>query len=56
MSGALSGTLSGAMQANDLELAAQTALAALKELGYLGMSMDFAVRGVCADCAVVATA
>ena len=56
LSGALSGTLSGAMQANDLELAAQTALAALKELGYLGMSMDFAVRGVCADCAVVATA
>lgn len=56
LSGALSGTLSGAMQANDLELAAQTALAALKELGYQGMSMDFAVRGVCADCAVVATA
>ena len=38
--------------ANDLEKAAQTALAALKALGYQGMSMDFAVRGVCADCAI----
>ena len=49
----LSGALSGALQANanDLERAAQTALAALKALGYQGMSMDFAVRGVCADCA-----
>jgi Fur family transcriptional regulator, ferric uptake regulator len=37
--------------ADDLERAAQTALAALKSLGYQGMSMDFAVRGVCADCA-----
>ena len=45
--------LSGALQASaiDLELAAQTALEALKALGYQGMSMDFAVRGVCADCA-----
>ena len=45
--------LAGALQAsaNDLERAAQTALGALKALGYQGMSMDFAVRGVCADCA-----
>ena len=45
--------LSGALKANanDLERAAQTALEALKALGYKGMSMDFAVRGVCADCA-----
>jgi Fur family ferric uptake transcriptional regulator len=45
--------LSGALQANaiDLERAAQTALEALKALGYQGLSMDFAVRGVCADCA-----
>ena len=45
--------LAGALQANanDLEKAAQSALAALKALGYQGMSMDFAVRGVCADCA-----
>ena len=49
----LSGALSGGLQvnANDLERAAQTALEALKALGYKGMSMDFAVRGVCADCA-----
>lgn len=42
-----------ALQANtnDLEKAAQTALLALKALGYQGLSMDFAVRGVCADCA-----
>lgn len=39
---------------NDLEKAAQSALAALKALGYQGLSMDFAVRGVCADCAVPA--
>ncbi|MEZ7846880.1 MAG: Fur family transcriptional regulator [Polaromonas sp.] len=39
--------------ANDLERAAQSALEALKALGYQGLSMDFAVRGVCADCAVV---
>lgn len=45
--------LAGALQAsaNDMERAAQTALEALKALGYQGMSMDFAVRGVCADCA-----
>ncbi len=44
--------LPGALKANalDLEKAAQTALQALKALGYQGMSMDFAVRGVCADC------
>ena len=45
--------LLGALQAsaNDIDRAAQTALEALKALGYQGMSMDFAVRGVCADCA-----
>ncbi len=45
--------LSGALKANarDLEKAAQTALETLQALGYQGMSMDFAVRGVCADCA-----
>jgi Fur family ferric uptake transcriptional regulator len=37
--------------ADDLERAAQTALQTLKTLGYQGMSMDFAVRGVCVDCA-----
>lgn len=49
----LDGAFSGALKANanDLERAAQTALEALKALGYQGMSMDFAVRGVCADCA-----
>ena len=49
--------LAGALQAsaNDLERAAQTALEALKALGYQGLSMDFAVRGVCADCATAAT-
>lgn len=48
--------LSGALQANalDLERAAQTALEALKALGYQGLSLDFAVRGVCADCATPA--
>ena len=50
----LAGALSGALNASaqDLERAAQTALEALKALGYQGMSMDFAVRGVCADCVV----
>jgi Fur family ferric uptake transcriptional regulator len=45
--------LAGALRASalDLERAAQTALQALQALGYQGMSMDFAVRGVCADCA-----
>lgn len=42
--------------ANDLDRAAQTALAALKALGYQGMRVDFAVRGVCADCATAAPA
>jgi Fur family ferric uptake transcriptional regulator len=45
----LDGALTGS--ADDLERAAQSALAALKALGYQGLSMDFAVRGVCADCA-----
>ncbi|MBE2262672.1 MAG: Fur family transcriptional regulator [Burkholderiaceae bacterium] len=35
----------------DLDKAAQTALQALKALGYQGLTVDFAVRGVCADCA-----
>jgi Fur family ferric uptake transcriptional regulator len=45
--------LAGALKANadDLERAAQTALQALQALGYQGMSLDFAVRGVCVDCA-----
>jgi Fur family ferric uptake transcriptional regulator len=45
--------LSGALKANanDLERAAETALEALRALGYQDMSMDFAVRGVCIDCA-----
>ena len=41
--------------ADDLERAAQSALDALKALGYQGMSLDFAVRGVCADCATGST-
>ena len=50
--------LAGALQASgdDLERAAQTALEALKALGYQDMSMDFAVRGVCVDCATGAAA
>ena len=49
--------ISGALSANaqDLERAAQTALHALQALGYKGVSMDFAVRGVCVDCATGAT-
>ena len=45
--------LSGALQASsrDLEKAAQTAIEALKVLGYTGLSMDVALRGVCSDCA-----
>ena len=45
--------LDGALKGNaqDLERAAQTAIEALTALGYQGMSLDFAVRGVCADCA-----
>ena len=48
--------LSGALSASalDLERAAQTALEALKALGYQGLSLNFAVRGVCADCATPA--
>ena len=58
LTGALSGARSGALEASaqDLERAAQTALEALKALGYQGMSMDFAVRGVCADCVVLSAA
>ena len=54
----LAGALFGALKANanDLERAAQTALEALKALGYKDISMDFAVRGVCADCATGAAA
>jgi Fur family ferric uptake transcriptional regulator len=50
--------LAGALQASalDLERAATTALEALKALGYQGMRLDFAVRGVCADCATGSTA
>lgn len=49
--------LGGTLQANalDLELAAQNALMALQALGYQGLSLDLAVRGVCADCASVTT-
>jgi Fur family ferric uptake transcriptional regulator len=45
--------LESALQASagDLDRAAQSALEALKALGYQGMSLDFAVRGVCANCA-----
>lgn len=45
--------LSAALKASalDLDRAAQTALEALAALGYQGMRMDFAVRGVCVDCA-----
>ncbi len=45
--------LAGALRASadDLERAAQTALEALRALGYQDMHMDFAVRGVCVDCA-----
>jgi len=50
----LTGTLQG--NALDLEAAAQNALQALKALGYEGLSLDLAVRGVCADCASAAAA
>ncbi len=48
--------LQGALQGHsfDLEAAAQHALQALKALGYQGLSLDVAVRGVCADCATAA--
>lgn len=44
--------LEGALKGNalDLDRAVQTAIEALTALGYQGMSLDFAVRGVCADC------
>jgi len=50
--------LTGALQGNalDLEAAAQNALQTLKALGYEGLSLDLAVRGVCADCAASAAA
>lgn len=49
-------SLQGALQggALDLEVAAQNALQALKALGFKGLSLDLAVRGVCADCATAA--
>ena len=45
--------LAGALQASasDLDRAAQAAIAALRALGYQDMSLDFAVRGVCIECA-----
>jgi Fur family ferric uptake transcriptional regulator len=45
--------LQDALEANalDLQKAAQTALEALKALGYQDLSLDFALRGVCVDCA-----
>ena len=45
--------LAGALRANaeDLEKAAEMAMAALRALGYQDMHLDFAVRGVCVDCA-----
>ncbi|HOF52662.1 MAG TPA: Fur family transcriptional regulator [Rhodoferax sp.] len=48
--------LAGALRASDLEKAAETAIEALRALGYQDMHLDFAVRGVCADCATGATA
>jgi Fur family ferric uptake transcriptional regulator len=45
--------LAGALKASsrDLEKAAQTAIDALQALGYKGLSMDVAVRGICRECA-----
>jgi Fur family transcriptional regulator, ferric uptake regulator len=50
--------LAGALntRGDDLERAAQAAIDALQLLGYRGMSLDVAVRGVCADCATGAAA
>lgn len=50
--------LTGELQGNalDLEAAAQNALQTLKSLGYKGLSLDLAVRGVCAECAATAAA
>jgi Fur family transcriptional regulator, ferric uptake regulator len=43
--------LAHALDASKLEKAAQTALESLRALGYMDVHVDFAVRGVCADCA-----
>ena len=45
--------LAGALRTDtaDLEKAALHALQALRALGYQGLSLDFSVRGLCADCA-----
>jgi Fur family transcriptional regulator, ferric uptake regulator len=50
--------LAGALRAsaNDLEKAAETAMDALRALGYQDVHMDFAVRGLCIDCATAAPA
>ena len=50
-------SLSNALHASatDLDRAAQTAIETLKALGYQGLSLDFAVRGVCIDCATPST-
>lgn len=37
-----------------LELAARTAVDTLQQQGYKGLSLELAVRGVCADCATLA--
>jgi Fur family transcriptional regulator, ferric uptake regulator len=37
--------------ADDLEKAANTAIEALRALGYQNMQLDFSVRGVCVECA-----
>jgi len=45
--------LAGALKASsrDLERAARTAIETLQALGYTGLSMDVAVRGICRECA-----
>ena len=55
LSAALSGELKTSTQDN-LQHAAQIALKAFKALGYQGTSVDFAVRGVRADCVVSSSA
>jgi len=49
--------LAGALNASayDLDKAAQTAIEALKALGYQGVTLDVALRGVCVDCAGATT-
>ena len=49
----LDSPLADALKSNaeDLQRAAQSALAALEALGHRGYNIDFAVRGVCAQCA-----